>query len=76
MKQIWKCDFCEAFGKEEEIAIHEEKCVFNPKNKACWSCKNWDDELESWYFECEKHGQTFNSKENCQDWAPRKNENN
>ena len=34
MKQVYKCDFCDAcFTNETEAIAHEDKCGRNPKNK-------------------------------------------
>ena len=38
MKALYRCDFCEKTGTVEEIQEHEEKCLYNPKNKSCATC--------------------------------------
>jgi hypothetical protein len=41
MKQVYKCDFCSTIGTKAQIREHEVKCIFNPENKHCYSCKNF-----------------------------------
>lgn len=40
MKPVYKCDYCYTLLPEDECRIHEPECYYNPKNKACYSCKN------------------------------------
>jgi len=43
MKLVWKCDFCcETNINKELMRTHEITCAFNPKNRACYSCKNFE----------------------------------
>jgi len=35
----WICDFCKRVGTKNEIKDHEDCCVFNLKNKTCYTCK-------------------------------------
>jgi hypothetical protein len=39
MKPVYKCDYCSTLRTEDVMRIHEEECAYNPKNKACMSCK-------------------------------------
>lgn len=40
MNTIWKCRFCnETQIKRDKIVRHETKCMFNPGNKLCYTCK-------------------------------------
>ena len=39
MRRVWRCDHCiKTTIKENKMVIHEKKCVFNVKNKLCYSC--------------------------------------
>lgn len=42
MKPIFKCDYCNFLGTEEEVREHEKTCERgkNIKNKNCLGCKN------------------------------------
>ncbi|WP_415912361.1 hypothetical protein [Neptuniibacter sp. QD37_11] len=44
MKQVWQCDFCTYTGEHTKVAAHEAKCVFNPANRKCMTCKHRTDE--------------------------------
>lgn len=38
MKQVYKCEYCDFIGDVEQVSIHEEKCIYNHKNKSCATC--------------------------------------
>ena len=40
MKQLYKCEYCNFIGTEEEVKKHEEICELNSINKDCMSCKH------------------------------------
>lgn len=40
MKALYKCDFCDKIGTEEEIYEHEIYCENNPKRMSCRYCTN------------------------------------
>ena len=40
MKPVFKCDYCDKMGTEEEIREHEEKCTENYDKKSCYTCKH------------------------------------
>ena len=40
MKALYKCDFCDMTGTEEDVYIHEATCMNNPKRKSCQYCEN------------------------------------
>ena len=40
MKAVYRCDYCDKMGTEEEIKAHEEVCDRNFNNKGCMTCKN------------------------------------
>ena len=39
MKPIYRCEYCDVTGTEEEIREHEEKCIKNYNKKGCLTCK-------------------------------------
>lgn len=39
MKPVFKCDYCEFMGTEDEVAEHEPKCIDNYDRKSCTTCK-------------------------------------
>jgi hypothetical protein len=40
MKPIYRCEYCDVTGTEEEIREHEENCVKNYNKKGCLTCKH------------------------------------
>ena len=40
MKPVYRCDYCDVTGTEEEILKHEAECIKNPHNRGCFSCKH------------------------------------
>ena len=40
MKPLYKCDFCDMTGTEENVYIHEATCTDNPNRKSCQYCEN------------------------------------
>lgn len=41
MKQMFKCDFCDETGTEDEMQEHEKVCIFNPRVKHCLTCDKY-----------------------------------
>lgn len=39
MKQLFRCEYCDEIGTEEEIREHEKTCLWNYDKKSCWTCK-------------------------------------
>ena len=39
MKQIFRCEYCDFTGVEEEVLNHEETCLHNYKRKSCSTCE-------------------------------------
>lgn len=39
MKAIYRCEYCDVTGTEEEILEHEEECIKNYNKKSCFTCK-------------------------------------
>ena len=40
MKPIYRCEYCDVTGTEEEIREHEEECIKNYNKKSCLTCKH------------------------------------
>lgn len=69
MKPIYRCEYCDVTGTEEEIREHEEKCIKNYNKKSCLTCKHCETdgiksvkcklgieiEEDKYYENCPKH---------------------
>ena len=42
MKPVYRCEYCDHMGTEDEVKEHEIKCYWNYDRKSCWTCKNRD----------------------------------
>jgi hypothetical protein len=42
MKQVYRCEYCDYMGTEDEVREHEIKCYWNYDRKSCWTCKHRD----------------------------------
>lgn len=40
MKPIYRCEYCDFTGTEEEVLKHEEDCAKNYHLKGCYTCKH------------------------------------
>ena len=40
MQQVFKCEYCDFMGTEEQVAEHEPKCFDNYDRKSCFTCKH------------------------------------
>ena len=38
MKPVFKCDYCQFMGTEEEVNEHEPKCFDNYDRRSCYTC--------------------------------------
>lgn len=38
MKPVFKCDYCDKMGTEDEIKKHEPECFDNYDRKSCFTC--------------------------------------
>ena len=52
MKIIYKCDYCNTIGTEDEIQAHEASCLHNPDNRCCLSCKYYVERGFKWEPQC------------------------
>ena len=49
----YKCEFCEEGSLDKKaIEDHEDECTFNPRNRACDSCKNFKPNLQAVGYGC------------------------
>ena len=42
MKPVYKCDYCDHMGTEDDVREHEIKCFYNYDRKSCYTCKHRD----------------------------------
>ena len=40
MKPVYKCDYCDFMGTEEDVRKHESECYHNYNLKSCTTCVN------------------------------------
>lgn len=40
MKPVFKCEYCNFMGTEDQVKEHEERCFDNYDKKSCMTCKN------------------------------------
>ena len=40
MKQLFRCEYCDETGTEEEIRKHEDVCLWNYNKRTCYTCKH------------------------------------
>ena len=40
MKPVFRCDYCNFIGTEEEVKKHEVECTGNYDRKSCFTCKH------------------------------------
>lgn len=39
MKPVFKCDYCQFMGTEEEVKKHEPECIDNYDKQSCYTCQ-------------------------------------
>ena len=50
-EHVWKCEFCMETNKSfDDANDHEKECVWNPKNKYCYSCSNYSQDPSFWMY--------------------------
>lgn len=52
MKQIFRCEYCDKLGTEEELITHEDECIYNYTKKSCFTCKYRKAGIKSYEFTC------------------------
>lgn len=40
MKPVFKCEYCDFMGTEEEVLKHEKDCIDNDDRRSCLTCKH------------------------------------
>ena len=40
MKPVYRCEYCDHMGTEDEVREHEEKCIDNYNRRSCFTCKH------------------------------------
>jgi hypothetical protein len=45
MKPIFRCEYCDKLGTEEEITKHEAECIYNHTKKSCFTCKHAENKI-------------------------------
>ncbi len=45
MKPIFRCEYCDKMGVEEEIFKHEKECLHNHTKRSCLTCKHVENKL-------------------------------
>ena len=68
MKPVFKCEYCDKLGTEEDIAKHENECIYNYARRSCLTCRYAENKITK--FVCEKghdipEGHMF---ENCKSY--------
>lgn len=62
MKPVFKCDYCQFMGTEEEVREHELNCMDNYDRRSCYTCKHkmitCSHKIENneitWMYKCSK----------------------
>lgn len=57
MKPVFKCDYCNFMGTEEEVKEHEPICTDNYDRKSCYTCIHRDKIKYTeygWTYECKE----------------------
>lgn len=42
MKQVFRCEYCDHMGTEEDVLKHEQECIWNRTSRTCATCKKCD----------------------------------
>lgn len=42
MKQVYRCEYCDHMGAEEDVIRHEQECIWNRDKRTCATCKKCD----------------------------------
>lgn len=42
MKPVYRCEYCDHMGTQDELMKHEEDCFWNYNRKSCRTCKHAD----------------------------------
>lgn len=45
MKPLFRCEYCDKIGTEEELIKHENECIYNHNKKSCFTCEHADNKI-------------------------------
>lgn len=45
MKALYRCEYCDEMGTEEEILKHEGECIHNRTKHSCLTCKHAENKI-------------------------------
>lgn len=54
MKPLFRCEYCDKIGVEDEIAKHEQECLNNYSKRSCYTCKHAENKITKFVCKCEK----------------------
>ena len=54
MKPIFRCEYCDKMGTEEDILKHEEECLYNYTKRACYTCKHAEAKVHKYNCKLDK----------------------
>lgn len=68
MKPIFRCEYCDQMGIEEDIAKHENECMHNYTKHSCYTCKYAENKITK--FICNNGQDLLEGKiyEHCRSW--------
>lgn len=52
MKPLFRCEYCDKIGVEEEITQHEQTCVNNYTKRSCYTCKHAENKVTHFNCKC------------------------
>lgn len=53
MKKLFRCEFCNYESESEQMTKdHEERCLYNPVFKSCYSCEHFELLYNTLNMEC------------------------
>jgi len=50
MKPLFRCEYCDKIGTEEELTKHEAECINNYTKRSCHTCKHAENKITK--FNC------------------------
>ena len=50
MKPLFRCEYCDKIGTEEELIKHENECINNYTKRSCTTCKHAENKITK--FNC------------------------
>lgn len=68
MKLLYRCEYCNEMGTEEEIREHEESCLWNYTKKSCYTCKHASRKLMTITCDAGVELESGKYMEGCRKW--------